>query len=56
MKKLQFLKSPLSRNQMKEITGNGSIVFGCSNKCCPTDGKPRCPKLLCPAVVCPQSY
>ncbi|WP_165570742.1 hypothetical protein [Chryseobacterium luteum] len=45
----------LSREQLKGINGSGIIIGGnCSNKCCPDDGRPRCPKLICPAVVCPQ--
>ncbi|WP_165589246.1 bacteriocin-like protein [Chryseobacterium aquaticum] len=44
----------LARNQMKEISGAGLIIIGCSKNCCPTDGKPTCPGLICPAVVCPQ--
>jgi len=43
----------LARNEMKNILGAGPIV-GCSTACCPTDGRPRCPKTYCPAVVCPQ--
>jgi len=43
----------LARNEMKDILGAGPII-GCSNSCCPTDGRPRCPKMYCPAVVCPQ--
>ncbi|WP_185113331.1 hypothetical protein [Chryseobacterium sp.] len=46
--------SKLSRQQLKEISGSGIIIPSCSNKCCPDDGRPRCPRLICPAVVCPQ--
>ncbi|MCX8522761.1 hypothetical protein OF897_02350 [Chryseobacterium formosus] len=44
----------LGRNEMKDIFGAGPILIGCSKSCCPTDGRPRCPKIYCPAVVCPQ--
>ncbi|SHF43361.1 hypothetical protein [Chryseobacterium vrystaatense] len=46
--------SKLSREQLKGISGSGIIIGNCSNKCCPDDGRPRCPRLICPAVVCPQ--
>ncbi|WP_299180533.1 hypothetical protein [uncultured Chryseobacterium sp.] len=52
MKKLKTLQTPLSRNRLKEISGG--IIIGCSKECCPTDGRPRCPKIYCPDVVCPQ--
>ncbi|WP_294206182.1 hypothetical protein [uncultured Chryseobacterium sp.] len=48
----------LSRTELKNVTGAGSvgpIASNCSNKCCPDDGRPRCPRLICPAVVCPQA-
>ncbi|MDH6253261.1 hypothetical protein M2347_002988 [Chryseobacterium sp. H1D6B] len=44
----------LSREELKNVSGSGIIIQNCSNKCCPDDGRPRCPKLICPAVVCPQ--
>ncbi|MDR6403345.1 MULTISPECIES: bacteriocin-like protein [Chryseobacterium] len=43
----------ISREQLKNIAGGG-IIRNCSPKCCPDDGRPRCPGLICPAVVCPQ--
>ncbi|WP_344831309.1 bacteriocin-like protein [Chryseobacterium ginsenosidimutans] len=43
----------ISREQMKSISGAG-IIRNCSYKCCPDDGRPRCPGLICPAVLCPQ--
>ncbi|WP_185151615.1 bacteriocin-like protein [Chryseobacterium sp. SN22] len=43
----------VSRSEMKSISGGGPFI-NCSNKCCPDDGRPRCPRLICPAVVCPQ--
>lgn len=52
MKKLKMLQKPLSRNELKEISGG--IIIACSKQCCPTDGRPRCPGIYCPDVVCPQ--
>ncbi|MDR6920314.1 MULTISPECIES: hypothetical protein [Chryseobacterium] len=46
--------SKLSREQLKTISGSGIIIGNCSNKCCPDDGRPRCPGMICPAVVCPK--
>ncbi|MDG4653426.1 hypothetical protein V2E39_11990 [Chryseobacterium arthrosphaerae] len=48
-------KSKLSRAQLKKVSGNGIIIGGnCSYECCPTDGRPSCPGLICPDVLCPQ--
>ncbi|OVE55597.1 hypothetical protein B0E34_15340 [Chryseobacterium mucoviscidosis] len=49
--KMKNLKK-VSREQMKSIAG-GELVRNCSNKCCPDDGRPRCPGLICLAVLCP---
>ncbi|WP_164463842.1 hypothetical protein [Chryseobacterium sp. G0186] len=47
--------SKLSREQLKAISGNGLIIDkNCTYQCCPTDGRPTCPGLMCPDVVCPQ--
>ncbi|MDN3693897.1 hypothetical protein QWZ06_17210 [Chryseobacterium tructae] len=48
--------SKLSREQLKNVSGSGIIIGGgqCSRQCCPTDGLPKCPGMICPAVVCPQ--
>ncbi|WP_169725960.1 bacteriocin-like protein [Chryseobacterium daeguense] len=45
--------SKLSREQLKTIAGNG-LIKDCSNKCCPDDGRPRCPGLICTTVICPK--
>ncbi|WP_167029541.1 hypothetical protein [Chryseobacterium sp. Tr-659] len=47
--------SKLSREQLKSISGSALIPIGnCSNQCCPPPGVTQCPRLICPAVVCPQ--
>ncbi|WP_318848009.1 hypothetical protein [Chryseobacterium sp. JV558] len=42
----------LSRKQLKGVIG--SMGINCTYECCPTDGRPTCPWLMCPDVVCPE--
>ncbi|MDQ1095716.1 MULTISPECIES: bacteriocin-like protein [Chryseobacterium] len=47
----------LSRTDLKNVTGAGSVgpvTSKCSYKCCPDEGRPKCPGLICPPVACPQ--